>query len=107
MSARDRRKNRIFTDMGELRQAVNDLISQGRYRVIVHAKEAHPEFDEVDRVHVVRWGTRDRPDEKKAPSEGVYLCWLRHPRFGMCRGVYAIEETPAGDILVIITVMRE
>lgn len=107
MSPRGRPKNRVFADMANLRRAVNDLVDQGRYRVIHHAREAHPEFSDTDRVHVVRWGSRDKPDEKKDPSEGVYLCWLRHPRYGLCRGVYAIEETPLGDVLDIITVMPE
>ena len=107
MSPRGRPRNRVFTDMGKLRQAVNDLVDQGRYRVIHHAREAHPEFSDTDRALVVRWKSRDKPDEKRNPSDGVYLCWLRHPRYGLCRGVYAIEETPTGDLLDIISVMPE
>ena len=93
--------------MDKLRQAVNDLIGQGRYRIIHHARKAHPEFSDLDRVEVVRWGGRDKPDRKRDPSDGVYLCWLQHPRHGLCRGVYAIEQTPGGEILYIISVMPE
>src|SRR5205809_4132711 len=107
VSPRGRPNNRVFTDMDKLRQAVNDLVGQGRHRIIHHAREAHPEFSDLDRVEVVRWGGRDKPDRKRDPSDGVYLCWLKHPRHGLCRGVYAIEQTPGGEILYIISVMPE
>ena len=107
MTNRDRAKNRVFADMGKLRQTVEALIDQGRYRITKHPREAHPEFSDTDRVAIVRWGGRDKPDRQRDSSEGVYLCWARHPQHGPCRAVYAVEETPAGDILAIISVMPE
>ncbi|MBI4416785.1 MAG: hypothetical protein HY557_07370 [Euryarchaeota archaeon] len=107
MTPADDPKNRIFTDMVELRGAVEALLEQRRFRVTEHARTAHPEFSDVDRLAIVRWGGQDTPDRDRDPSEGIYLCWAQHPRHGLCRAVYAIETTSRGDILVIISVMPE
>src|SRR6266508_815351 len=107
MAGRGRPKNRVFRDMLELRETAEGLLAQGKYRITYHSKDEHPEFSDVDRVSVSRWGGQDQPDRNRDPSDGIYVCWASHPRHGRCRGVYAIEPTPAGEILVIITVMRE
>lgn len=99
--------NRVFADMAQLRRTVETLVDQSRYRITTHAKVEHSQFSDVDRVAVVRWGGRDRPDRSRDPSGGVYLCWARHPTHGLCRAVYAVEQGAGGDILLIITVMPE
>lgn len=99
--------DRVFTDMGRLRKTAETLIDQSSYRITSHAKIEHPEFDDLTRLAIVRWGGRDRRDRNRPPSEGVYVCWANHPLQGLCRAVYAIQQIPDGDLLVIISVMPE
>jgi len=100
-------QNRVFTNMVQLRRMAEALIEQSRYRITSHARIEHPEFDDEARLAIVQWGGRDRPDRNRPASDGAYVCWANHPRHGECRAVYAVEGTPAGDILVIISVMPE
>lgn len=99
--------NRVFTNVRVLRRATESLIVQGRYRIESHARTEHPEFSDPERLAVVQWGGRDQPDKHRDPSEGVYVCWAVLPRHGLCRAVYAVEQTPRGDMVVVITVMPE
>ncbi len=107
MSSRGAHNNRIFTDMRLIRRTVEALIDQTRFRIQPHARSAHQQFSDSDRVAVVRWGGRDSPDRTRPLSDGVYVCWATHPVHGLCRAAYAVEQTSVGEILVIITVMPE
>lgn len=99
--------NQVYSDLNELRRRTNDLIDQGRVRVHYHARESHPELSEFDRIAVVRYGGKIQPSRGRDPSEGVYVCWAMHPSFGLCRGVFCIEESGGGEIVLIITVFVE
>lgn len=100
---------RRYDDPRTLRRRVEELVDAEppRVRVTRHAREAHPEFSDLDRIAIVRWGGQDQPDRDRPSSDGVYLCWANHPTFGRCRACYAIEETTTGDILVIVSVFPE
>jgi hypothetical protein len=99
--------NRVFRDLRELRPTVVRLIEQGRFRISFHARLDHPELNEMDKLEVVRYGGRDRPDSKRPAADGVYVCWARHPVHGLCRGVYAVEQVSNGDLVVVITAFKE
>jgi hypothetical protein len=99
--------NRIFTDLSDLRTVVNSLIDQGKVRVHRHAKDKHPELSDIERIAIVRYGGRMRPDRKRAASEGVYVCWATRPLLGLCRAVLCVEEEEGGDSVLIITAFPE
>lgn len=99
--------NRVFTDFNKLRQETNDLIDRGQVRVHIHARKSHPELSEFEQVATVRFGGTPRPDRNRGPSKGVYLCWARLPRHGLCRGVFCIEEIGGGSIVLVTTAFRE
>jgi hypothetical protein len=99
--------NRVYTDITKLRVEVNRLIDQGRVRIHIHANKSHPELTEIEKVAIVRYGTRTRPDSRRKPSEGVYVCWATRPRVGLCRGVFCVEETLGGDMVLVITAFPE
>lgn len=98
--------NRIYRDMRALRRDAEALIDAERYVVTEHARTQHPELTDVDRVVIIRWGSLPQPDAGRPLSDGVYVCWLNHPRLGRCRGCFSVEET-AGGLVVIITAFRE
>ncbi len=99
--------NRVFRDLAELRRTVEELIDAGRYLISSHARLDHPDVGELDKLSIVRYGGRDRPDSKRPAADGVYLCWAQHPVHGLCRGVYAIEQIHSGDLIVVITAFKE
>ena len=99
--------NRVYADMKKLRHDTEALIDQTRYRITTHARATHAELPETAKLAVVRLGSKDKPDAKRGPKDGVYLCWARHPTFGLCRGVYAIEDTSTGPIVVVISAFKE
>lgn len=98
--------NRVYDDPAGARQEAEKLIDANRYRLTDHARFDHPELSEWEKVAVVRYGGRDKLDEQRDPEEGVYLCWAKI-RGTLCRGVYAVEETSQGPILVVITAFPE
>ena len=99
--------NRHYDDMARLRQDVEALIDAGRYRLTVHAQLGHPELAPGDKVAVVRHGGGDKPDADAPASQPKYLCWARLPHHGLCRAVYAIQDSLTGDLVVIITAFPE
>lgn len=99
--------NRVYTDLDKLRSDVNGLIDRRRVRIHHHAKLKHPEFTDVERIAVVRYGGRIRADQERARAEGVYLCWAILPSLGLCRTVFCIEERPLEGLVLIISVFRE
>lgn len=98
--------NRAFDDPADARDEAEHLIDVGRYRLTDHAQDDHPELSPWEKVEVVRYGSRDRLDENRRREEGVSICWAKIQQT-LCRGVYAIEETTYGPILVIITAFPE
>lgn len=98
--------NRAFDDPADAREEAERLIDVGRYRLTDHARDDHPELPPWEKVAVVRHGGRDRVDRDRDPEDGVYVCWATIQE-ALCRGVYAIEETSYGPILVIITAFPE
>ena len=99
--------NRAFRDLQELRRTAERLIDEGRFRISAHARVEHPQLTEMDKLEIVRFGGRDRLDAKRPAADAVYVCWARHPLHGLCRGVYAIEQLPSGDLVVVITAFKE
>lgn len=99
--------NQVYSDFTKLRKETNDLIDQGRVRVLRHARDSHPELSDLDRIAVVRYGRKIQPDRSRNPSEGVYVCWAKHPTHGLCRGVFCIEDSGRGEVVLIITVFVE
>lgn len=99
--------NRVYSDLNQLRKDTIDLIDRGRVRIHRHARESHPELSELEQIGVVRYGSRPKPDRGRGLSEGVYVCWARLPRHGLCRAVYCIEEGPGGGVVLIITAFVE
>lgn len=98
--------NRVFEEPAGARDEAERLIDVGRYRLTDHAQRDHPELPEWDKVATVRHGGRDQLDKNREPEDGVYVCWATiHGT--LCRGVYAIEETRYGPLLVIITAFPE
>lgn len=71
----------------------------GRYRLSDHAQTDHPDLSEWEKVAVVRYGGRDQHDKNRDPQDGVYVCWATMDGT-LCRGVYAIEKTSYGPLLV-------
>ena len=99
--------NRVYTDFNELRRQVNDLIDRRKVRVHRHARKSHPEISELEQIAIVRYGGPIRPDKDRNLSEGVYLCWATLQTLGRCRGLFCIEETSGGDLVLIITAFQE
>jgi hypothetical protein len=99
--------NRVYTDLTKLRKDTNDLIDQGRVRVHDHARRKHPELSELEQILIVRYGSGDKPDRNRRPTDGIYVCWARLPSSGLCRGVFCIEESPGGDLVLIISAFQE
>lgn len=99
--------NKVYTNLGELRKEINDLIDRGRVRVHRHGRKSHPELTELEQIGVVRYGGSIRPDRSRKASEGVYVCWARLPSQGLCRGVFCVEESIGDDIVLIITAFQE
>jgi len=95
--------NRVYTDLSQLRRDTNDLIDRGRVRVHHHARSKHPEFTDVERIAVVRYGGRISFDRSHARSEGRYVCWGRLEGHGLCRAVFCMEEQPSGDLVIVIS----
>lgn len=99
--------NRVYADFRRLRRDVEALIDAMHFRVTFHARTQHPELSAEDKLAVVRFGGRDQPDRDRPLAHGVYLCWARHPTYGLCRGVYCIREEPGEGYAVIITAFPE
>lgn len=106
MLSRRTMANRIYRDMRVLRRDVEALIDANRIRITEHARTRHPELTDTDRIAIVRWGTLPKPDEDRPLTDGVYVCWLNHPRLGRCRGCFCVEEH-GGVAVLIITAFRE
>jgi hypothetical protein len=96
-------KNRVYKDLKKLRTDVERLIDDGRVLVIQHARLSHPELEPDDQIAIVRFGGTIKQDQKRDPSEGVYLCWATLPGLGICRAVFCVQETQQGPIVKIIT----
>lgn len=83
------------------------LLRAGWFRIARHARQAHPELTDAERVAVVLHGGRDRLDRDASRAAPRYVCWAHLPRHGRCRGVYVIEEDATGRVLTIITAFPE
>ena len=99
--------NRVYPDLNKLRVEVNDLIDRGQVVVHHHARKSHPEFTDVERIAVVRFGGRIQRDRSRRTEEGVYVCWAQLPSHGLCRAVFCVGADLEGDYLLIITVFGE
>ncbi|MBI4393563.1 MAG: hypothetical protein HY556_07185 [Euryarchaeota archaeon] len=98
---------RVFRNMRELRAKVRRVCEADRVVLSLHARRTHPELLQRDKIDVVRYGERDRPAANRPPDSGVYVCWTRLRRHGLCRGVYAIVRSGHEEFVLVITAFPE
>lgn len=99
--------NKEYADLRQLRRDVVALILQGQYKFSAHAEKEHQEVPPQAKGLAILRGENDQPNRSGKPGKPSYVCWYRHPRFGLLRGVYAIVEPPEGGEVLVITVFRE
>lgn len=98
--------NRAYPDLATLRHDRLVAGAAGRVRFTVHARRDHPEIPDFVKMVVAWTGEPIKPDAKY-PGEHKFVCWATARGHGLLRASFAMEDSPAGPVLLIISVFRE
>jgi hypothetical protein len=98
--------NRAYPDLDALRRDRVEAMAAGRVRFTFHAEQDHRNIPRGVKMLVAATGEPIRRDERDHASP-KFMCWANASGFGLLRAVFAMEDSPRGPVLVIISVFEE